>query len=321
MKLSDEFKVGVFASISIVLLILGFNFLKGKDVFATSDMLYSQYAKIDGLSKANPVMFKGLQIGKVIEIEPGYDENDSLVITVGFTIDPEVKIPAGSIAKIAKPDPLSAAAIIVTPPRYKKGQAPKQATYVTDGEFLTGIVDPSITDQLTAVVSPLKNKTEQLMKELSITIEKLDEALDEEGQAQIKSSLTNFQTSTKHLSTILAASARDIDIILNDFKGASSSIKSSTGKLDKTIDNVNSLADSLRKAPIVGTVAEAKMALERLNNILASTEGTESTMGLLLNDPSLYENLDEAIKSIDILVKDIKAHPRNYLKPLGKKDN
>lgn len=318
MKLSDEFKVGVFASISIVILILGFNFLKGKDVFATSDMLFAEYRRIDGLGKANPVMFKGLQIGKVIEIEKRYSEEDSLIITVGFTIDPEVKIPEGSIARIAKPDPLSSAAILVVPPAGKKGEKP---TYVSDGQFLTGRVDASITDQLSRAIDPIKAKTEELMKSLSLTIEKLEEALDEEGQAQIKASLDNFQTSSKHLSTILAASSRDIDIILSDFRGASASIKSSTGKLDKTVDNVNALTDSLRKAPIVSTVAEAKMALERLNTVLAATEGTDGTVGLLLNDPSLYQNLDEAIKSIDILVKDIKEHPRNYLKPLGKRNN
>lgn len=318
MKLSDEFKVGVFASVSIVILILGFNFLKGKDVFATSDMLYSEYRRIDGLGKANPVMFKGLQIGKVIDIETRYTDQDSLVITVGYTINPDVKIPEGSIARISKPDPLSSTAISIVPPVNTSG---KPTVYVSDGQFLVGRVNLSITDQLSKVVNPIKAKTEELMKELGLSIEKLQMALDDEGQAQIKSSLENFQTSSKHLSTILAASARDIDIILSDFKGASSSIKSSTGKLDKTIDNVNALADSLRKAPIVGTVAEAKMALERLNVILEAAQGTEGTIGLMLNDPSLYENLDEALKSIDVLVKDIKEHPRNYLKPLGKKNN
>jgi len=313
-KLSDEFKVGVFASISIVLLILGFNFLKGKDVFATSDMLYAEYGKIDGLSKANPVLFKGLQIGKVIEINPRYDESDSLIIKIGFTTDPDVKIPVGSVARIAKPDILSSMAIMIIPPKEETG-------YVNDGDFLDGDNELSLEDQVTAVVNPIKSKTEKLIKNLGITIERLEKALDEEGQAQIKESLENFKQSSEDLSVILGATAKNINGIMSDFKDASSSIKTTSGKLEQTVDNVNSITDSLKQAPIAQTVTEAKAALEKINHLLTATEGTDGTLGLLLNDRQLHDDLDEAIKNINILVKDLKEHPRNYLRPLGKKNN
>ncbi|MBI1185050.1 MCE family protein [bacterium] len=313
MKLSDEFKVGVFAVVSLTILIMGFNFLKGRDIFAMNNTLYAKYRKIDGLSKANPVFFYGLQIGKVTEIKTSYDEYDSLVITVGFSVSPEVRIPKGSIAKISKPDILASMAIEIWP-------GDDETDLVQDGEFLKGINEVSLTAQVSAVITPLRAQTEKLMRGLNETIDKLEKTLDQNAQDDIKTSIRNFRETSTDLRNLIRSSKSEISGVIKDFEGTASSVNSSAHKLDETLDNVNAITRQLKEAPIDEAVMEAKTALANLNTLLEATEGTEGTLGLLLNDPKLYNDLDAAIKSIDALANDLKNHPKNYFSPLGKKN-
>ncbi|MFY0674472.1 MAG: MCE family protein [Bacteroidia bacterium] len=314
MKLSDEFKVGVFATIAIVILILGVNFLKGRDVFASNDMLYAKYRKIDGLTKANPVYLNGLQVGKVVEIETAYDENDTLIITVGFTVDPEVKIPTGSVAFIGKPDILGSMAIILSP-------AKNQSILAEDGEFLIGKNKVDIFAQMEAVLTPLKAEAEELISGMSKTIGELEKTFDEGTQEDIKESVSNLKDAMVSVKSIMRKGDGEFKSITANFKEAGSNLKSSSQKLDETLDNINTLTDSLKQAPINSVVVEAKLALEKLNKVLTAAEGDESTLGMLVNDKELYEKLDSAVESFDELAKDIKAHPKTYLAPLGKKNN
>ena len=312
-KLSDEFKVGVFASVAIVLLILGFNFLKGNDLLSNSDTMMARYRKIDGLGKANPVFFYGLQIGKVVDISTEYDELDSLVITVTFTVNPDVRIPVNSTAKIISSDILQSKAIEIFPNK-------KETAFAQNGDFLVGKTDLSLTDQMSAVITPLKTQTQKLMKDLASTIEKIEKTLDEDSQDNIKASLTNFKESSKQLSNLLTTSSKDIVVILDDFKGASSSVKTTSSELEGTIKNINELTTELKQAPIASTLEEAKAAMIKLNEVLTAANSTDGTLGLLINDPKLYEDLDAAIRSVEALSNDLQAHPRNYFSPLGKKN-
>ncbi len=314
MKLSDEFKVGVFASFAIVILILGVNFLKGRDVFTSNDMLYAKYRKIDGLTKANPVYLNGLQVGKVVEIEKNYDENDSLVITIGFTVDPEIKIPVGSIAYIGKPDILGSMAVILNP-------AKDQSILATDGDYLIGKNKVDIFAQLEAVMSPLKSESEKLMTGLSKTIGQLEETFNEGTQEEIKTSISNLKEAMVSVKSIMKKGDGEFKAITANFKEAGNNLKSSSQKLDETLDNINVLTDSLKQAPINSAVTEAKLALEKLNRVLAAANSNETTLGLLVNDKELYNKIDETLESFDALAKDMKAHPKTYLAPFGKKDN
>lgn len=314
MNLSNEFKVGVFATFAIVILILGFNFLKGKDIFASSDVLYAKYRKIDGLSKANPVFINGLQIGRVVEIETEYDDQDSLLITVGFTVDPSIRIPLNSTVYIGKSDPLASTAIEIKPGN-------DRSILAKDGDYLKGRISVDIFGQLDKIMGPLKSESEKLIKGLSKTISQLEETFDDNAQADIKSSISNMKDAMSSVKSIMRKGDGEFQSITANFKEAGTNLKSSSQKLDETLDNINSLTDSLAKAPINSSIVEVKLALEKLNKILEAANGDESTLGLLVNDKALYDKLNATLESFNELAKDIKAHPKTYLAPLGKKDN
>lgn len=273
----------------------------------------AKYRQIDGLGKANPVFFYGLQIGKVVGIEPAYDEKDSLVITITFTVNPDVRIPKNSTAKIISSDILQSKAIEIFPNS-------KENTFAQNGDFLLGQNELSLTDQVSAVITPLKSQTQKLMKNLGSTIEKIERTLDDDSQENIKASLKNFKESSRQLSNLLSSSSKDIVGILDDFKGASSSVKATSSELESTIKNINELTTELKRAPIATTLQEARDAILKLNKVLDAANSTDGTLGLLINDPKLYEDLDAAVKSIEALSNDLQDHPKNYFSPLGKKN-
>ncbi|MBI3143350.1 MAG: MCE family protein [Bacteroidetes bacterium] len=312
MKLSDEFKVGVFASISIVVLIVGFNFLKGKDLLASNDMLYAEYRRLDGLNKANPVFLQGLQIGKVIEITPTYTEQDSLLITIGFTIERDVRIPKGSVALITKPDILGTMALEIIP-------AKSMTELVSDGDYLIGRNSDDIFDQMEAVLAPLKAESEKLMSSLSQTLQSLEATFDKNAQADIRTSIEDLRQALGSMKHILSKGDNEFGQITATFKEAGNNIKTSTVKLDKSLADINTLTESLRDAPIHSAVVEARGALEKLNSVLAAANDSETPLGMLVKDKELAKKIDDTIESIDALAKDIKAEPRNYLAPLGRR--
>ena len=311
MKLSDEFKVGVFATFAIAILIVGFNYLKGRDLFSDTVTLKAVYNNLDGLAKSNPVFYYGDEVGKVSSKERNYNDG-VLEFTISMSISPEVRIPKGSIAKIVSSDLLQSKAIEILP-------AEDKGEYVVDGDELDGETEISLTDKVSRVITPLKANAEKLMEELTTTLGKLEGMLDEEAKDNIRNSLGNFQKSSKKLSALIDKSSDDMSVILDDFKGASASIKETSGKLSYTVDNVNALTDSLRNTPIKSTVEDVKVAVASLQLILESLNEGEGTAAMLLNDPSLYNDLNTAIKELETLAQDIQEHPRHYFSPLGKK--
>lgn len=312
MKLSDEFKVGLFATVALGVLIVGFNYLKGRDLFKDTITLKALYNNLDGLSVGNPVFYYGDQIGKINGKQLNYNDKGVLEFTISMSVNPMVKIPQGSVAKIVSSDIMQSKAIEILP-------ADDKGVYAVDGDDLVGETEISLTDKVSRVITPLKANAEKLMEELTGTLNKLEELLDDEAKNNIRASLSNFQSSSKKLSGLIDKSSDDLGVILDDFKGASTSIKQTSGKLSYTVDNINALTDSLREAPLKSTVEDVKMAVTKLNGVLDAVENGDGTLAKLLDDPELYNEMTKAVEGIETLTQDIKDHPRHYLSPLGKK--
>lgn len=312
MKLSDEFKVGLFATITVTLLIIGLSFLKGKELFSDKIMLKADYRKVDGLGKANPVYFYGLQVGKVEDIKTNYDDNDSLVITVEFSVMPDVRIPKGSTARIVDSDLLGSKAIEIFPTNSPQ--------FVTDGDYLVAANDMSISDQASAIITPLTAKTEKLMQSLTVTINQIEKTLDDSTRRNIKSSLQNFAETSEDLKVLISQSKGSIKSTLNNFNSVSGDIKGTSGKLNRTLDKMSAIADSLEKAPIRETIDNLNKSVAELKGLIEKANDGDGTLALLLNDSSLYYDLQRTILEFEKLSQDFQEHPKHYLAPLGKKN-
>ena len=308
MKISNETKIGSLTAIAIVLLVLGFNFLKGKTFFGKSHNLFAKYTNVQGLANSNPVMISGLQVGTVYSITP--DKNMKEIL-VNLNITKDVNIPVNSIARI-KTSLLGSISVEI-----QLGDAttyiPKNGTIAT--EATTGIFN-----EVVSQFSPVLNKLGKAVNSVDSVLLSVNSILDPAANNNIHATLANLNKTTANL---IEASA-SLQILLNTQTGALAgtlnNLNSFTGNLDKNSGKITSLVDNLDKTATNLSQLDLQKTLTVLNTTigdLKSTIGklnnTTGTAGLLLNDTKLYNNLTATANKLNLLLDDLKTNPKRYI--------
>ncbi len=318
MKISNETKVGALTAIAITLLILGFNFLKGKTLFKTGNIIYAKYHDTKGILVSNPVYINGFQVGSVYDIE-NLDKNLSSIL-VSIKLKDYYDIPVNSIATI-KDNPLGSASVVITPG--------------TDKAFLhTG--DTLLTSSSNGILGDVMNKLGPVTDQVKVTLHSLDSVLKNINTIFDPSTKNNMQqviANMNRATASLAISSASIQSLLNAQSGAiaqsmanvnsfTKNLSDNNDKVTHTLTNLETATNNFSKADINGAVSNFKTAINNLNAILAKASSTDGTLGKLLNDKTLYNNLSNTIRSANILVDDLRVHPKRYvnISVFGKKD-
>ncbi|MEX0967098.1 MAG: MlaD family protein [Bacteroidia bacterium] len=311
MKLSDEFKIGVLAVVALTILILGFNFIKGNDLFKSTKKLYSSYQKINGLSVSDPVFMYGYQVGKVESIEViEYGVNPRILIS--FSIRDEANIAHNSVARIFSTDLLGTKALEVVP-----GES---MSFVEDGDTIAGDIEVSLTESINEVLNPLQQKTVSLIGSLDSLLGIFQEVLDTNTKADIEGSfrsiaqtLKNVENTTSTFDRMATSESVKLSRILTTVEQISTKLNSNLDTFTIINNNLAQISDSLAATDFKGTVERAYAALEEVEDILIKVNNGEGSLGMLVNDPKLYQNLEAATRDLDNLVLDIKKNPHRYL--------
>ncbi len=295
MKLSRELKTGIIALLTIGMFIWGFSFLKGNDLFNSSRNFYVEYGNVQGLTVSAPVTINGLKVGSVKQIY--FHPNKKGKLVVNFSLDSDYSFSKKSIAEIYSPDFISGKSIKILP-LYG-------ADVAISGDTLKGNIETGILGALNDQVGPLQNKIESFLTNADTLLHGFNEIVDDEGQANLKNSLTSLNT------------------ILSTFKTASRSLNgmlSKDGKLDSVFTNATTitsnlvnLTDSLNSANLKQTVKKLETTLNKFNGILADVEDGKGSIGKLLKDEGFYDNLEGAAKEMEALLKDLKEHPKRFV--------
>lgn len=316
MKISNETKVGILATFAIVIVILGVNFLKGKNVFSRNVILYAKYPDAQSLQPSNPVMMHGFQIGQVDALE--LIKEDTLNVLVKFHIHGGVEIPKNSVAKIISSDLLGSKALEILPGDPAK--VPGDDKMASRNDTLHGEVEVSLTESVNKVVAPVKEKVEKLISSVDTIVTSLNEVFDEnikqglrEDFAAIKKTLANLESSTTGLNTSINEDMAPLGEIMKNIESISDNIRNNNAAITRAIENFASISDSLRAANLKQTLAEANEVVGEVNQIVAGIQKGDGSLGKLLKDDKLYANLENSSKKLDDLVKDIKANPGRYL--------
>jgi phospholipid/cholesterol/gamma-HCH transport system substrate-binding protein len=313
LKLSNETKVGALTSIAIALLFIGYSFLKGNDVFSSENTFYTDYDNVDGLAVSNPVLVNGFKIGRVSKTTL----MDNGKIRTEFKIEDEYEIPSNTIARISNDGFLGGKVIV-----FDLGNS---KTYARDGDPLQSDVQANLLQK----VEPLQKKVEDLVVKLDSVLSAVNTALDDEFQRDFKTSLRSISISLKNVEKIttdveglmgservrLAKIMQNLESITNNFKNNSS-------RINQIIANLDNLSSDLSKTEIKATVDNANKAMQDVQAITDKINKGEGSIGLLVNDDKLYNNLTNASENLDQLVLDLKTNPGKYLKIsiFGKKD-
>lgn len=304
MKLTKETKIGIIAVITFALLIWGFNFLKGKNIIVTSNYYFAVYDHIDGLEEASPVMLSGFKIGVVETIKFHKQQRDKLVVR--FSVDKDIKLPVNTIAVI-EPATIIAGKIINL-------KFSESTQFHSKGDTLIGEVKPGLESQLI----PIKDKAEQLISSLDSVLS----IFDAERRQGLKNSLDNIENITGDLSGLVAEEKQKLAKILTNFESISNNLKNNNEKISTVLANFSSISDSLAQANIKTTVLNANKTLAELGDIAGKINNGEGTVGLLINNDSLYVNLNQLAADLDKLVIDLNENPKKYVhfSLFGKKD-
>ncbi|MGB1243605.1 MAG: MlaD family protein, partial [Chitinophagales bacterium] len=240
MKISNEAKVGVLAFTAIVILIFGYNYLKGKDLFSSDNTFYAVYNRIDGLATSNPVQINGFQIGMVEDIYLKPDRSGKLVVQ--FTVDNDVNLPKNTKVKIISSGLLGDKAMDVD---LGEARTLKGLQYAASGDTLQGIIELGITELALEELLPIKDKVENMLTSLDSTLievkflmrsSEFRTAFSNLGEmvTDLKGTLDNVNSLTANLNDF---SERDLDKIstsLTNFQAASGDLKNLTAGLQGT---------------------------------------------------------------------------------------
>ncbi len=304
MKITNETKVGVLAAVAIAILIIGYSFLKGNDVFSSENEFYATYDRVDGLAVSKPVLVNGYQIGRVsdLTLQPNGQ------ILAQFKIDPEYAIPKNTIARLESTDLLGGKAIV-----FELGTG---SDFAQDGDTLNANIQKNLTDQ----IEPIQKKAEQIIARMDSVLTSVNSTLSPEFQrnfdrsfASIARTLETLEGTTKTVDGLVTTQSTKIAGIMSNLESITGNFKNNNAKITNIMNNFEKLSDNVAKTQFAETVAEANKAVADLQVIVNKINTGQGTLGQLINDEKMYNNLNNAAENLDKLMIDLKANPKRYV--------
>jgi phospholipid/cholesterol/gamma-HCH transport system substrate-binding protein len=308
MKLSREVKIGLVALVTIGILIWGWNFLKGINVFKTSDTYYAVYGDIRGLIESGVVVLNGYKVGNVGAIQ--FDKDNAGRIVVEIELEEKVKLPRNTVLLIRSSSLISG----VKDLKLIMGDGPG---YHTPGDTLLAAVENEIGD----LIEPIKLKAEILVTRLDSTLASINDILNVSTRENLKATLQHLNYTMAEFSASLSAGG-SLDQSFDNLASITGNLKNSNQQITQTLQHFSAISDSLEKADIKAMIEKAGSTFDQLDAALAKINQGEGTAGKLIYNDSLYHNLNSAVFSLDTLLIDLREHPKRYVhfSVFGKKD-
>jgi phospholipid/cholesterol/gamma-HCH transport system substrate-binding protein len=301
MKISKEVKVGFVAIFAIAMLVWGYNYLKGTNLFVESKIVYAVYPKVPGLAVSSPIIINGVQSGVVDDIYFHPNKSSTVVVKLNIT-EVGIRIAKNSVADLISTDFMGGKAIGL-----KLGDGQVE---IENGDTIQSHSEISVLQDFSEQMLPIKDKAENLMISMDTAVVKLTktlESLNEMFSAQNKMNLT--------------LALANLKTTLEGFDELSRTLNATIkNKVDPALTNFSHVADSLKGLQMNQTLLKAQNALDGMSKVMDKINKGEGTMGKLMTNDSLYNNLTGASKEMEELLEDIKLHPKRYFRILSKKE-
>lgn len=298
MKLTKEIKIALVAIVGILIMYFGINFLKGMNLFSTNNTYFITFDDIQGLGASTPIYADGYKVGTVDGMEYDYKENGPIKVKVD--INKDLRIPQGSKAEIVKDlmGNLQVNLLLANNPRER----------VEPGGIIPGAVNGGMMDKAANLVPVV----EKMLPKLDSILTSVNALLADPALA---ASLHNVETITSNLTV----STRELNTLM---AGLNKQVPGMIGKANGVLDNTNRLTANLASLDVQGTLNKVNQTLESAHQFTEKLNSNQGSLGLLMNDTKLYDNLTSTMGHADSLVIDLKAHPKRYVhfSVFGRKD-
>ena len=311
MKLSKEIKIGIVVVVGLSLFIYGFNFLKGSNLFSHQKTVYAIYDNVEGLLESNNVQLNGLKVGQVNKI--ALLPNDRLGrILVVMKLQDNFNIPKDTRARIFSADLIGSKAISL--------EFGKSQTYVNSGDTLASELEENLRAAVDKRIAPLQKKAEGLISSIDSVMIVVQQVLNKDARKNLSKSfgsieraITSFEKTALRLDTLVITQQYKLSAIFSRIESITTNLANSNEKVTKILNNFESLSDSLAKSKLKSTIDNASTALADVTKILDKINNGQGTLGMLVNNDSLYKKLDKSATDLDLLMLDLQDNPRRYV--------
>ena len=300
MTFKKEIKVGLLGLVALIIFYIGFNFLKGLDLFSTVVEYQVQYKDVQGLEISNPVTYNGVNIGRVIKMTPNYEKN---VVDVTLAINKKLRVSEGTIAILGDNGLIGGKLI-----KLKLGNGNK----LKDGSFLESSLETGLMQNVQDKLSPTLEHVDSLL----ITVTSIVKEFSSTGDA-LKALMANATQTTIGVNGVIANNASNLEKITSNAALLTENLNTFSKSLDQQIkpllSKTGTFADSLNKLQLGKTISNLNATIKGLEEIVREINAGKGTIGKLAGDDSLYTNLDRTAASLNLLLSDMKVNPKRYV--------
>jgi len=296
LRLSKEVKTGILAIGAILLLIFGYSFLKGTNLLDKNREFYVKYDNVEGLAQAAPVTINGLTVGKVQNISFA---NSKGGLVVKFTVEKDFDFSKNSVVRIYSSGLLGGKNLGIYP-EYDINNIAKS------GDTLSGDVEDGMLTAVTKALGPLEKKVNNTLATVDTLLLSVNAIVDEETRKNLKEAIENLNKTLNSFSGV----SENLNYILSNNTGK---LDNTFTNLDKTASNLSQLTDSLAQLETGKLVTDLQNVVDKMDKIVAGVDNGDGSIGKLLKDDQLYENLEGASRQLEQLLQDVKLNPKRYV--------
>jgi phospholipid/cholesterol/gamma-HCH transport system substrate-binding protein len=308
MKFSREFKIGFVAFVAVALAIWGINYLKGKNIFESSQQYYAVYNNVKGLVENAVVNLNGYKVGNVTKIQ--FDKDNINRIVVKISMDKDIKLRKNTTLLLKSGSLISGSKDIDIIPGTGN-------EFHVSGDTLIGGIQPDIT----SVLDPVISKVQSVVGAVDTLLLSLNDVLDPQTRANLKSMMANLNSATASLRSSLQPSGH-LGQTLGNLNEVTANLKKSNENITNILANFAAISDTLKQAELKALIIHASETFAQTTDLFTKINSGQGTAGQLVVNDSVYNNLNSALSSLDSLLIDLREHPKRYvhLSVFGKKD-
>jgi phospholipid/cholesterol/gamma-HCH transport system substrate-binding protein len=296
LRLSKEVKTGILAIGAILLLIFGYSFLEGTNLLDKNREFYVKYDNVEGLAQAAPVTINGLTVGKVQDITFA---NSKGGLIVKFTVEKDFDFSRNSVVRIYSSSLIGGKNLGIFP-EYNINNIAQS------GDTLRGDVEDGMLTAVTKALGPLEKKVNNTLATVDTLLLNVNAIVDEKTRQNLKEAIENLNNTLNSFSGV----SENLNHILSNNTGK---LDNTFTNLDKTASNLSQLTDSLAQLETGKLVTNLQSVVDKMDKIVSGIDNGEGSIGKLLKDDKLYENLEGASKQLEQLLQDVKLNPKRYV--------
>ena len=296
MRLSKEIKAAFFVLSTILLFIFGFNYLKGSSILDKQKTIYAVYDEVDGLLVGANVMINGLSIGNVTELD--FLPNSTKII-VTLKVKDKLNFSSKSTASIYETGVLGGLAISIEP-------LFERESIVKTGDTLLSSVRPGLTELINRQIEPLSRQLQSTITSVDSIFTGASNVLNRQTQEEIKESISVL---TSAINAIKNSSV----IIEETLTSKNTQINNTIDNFEKISSNLSNVSDELNSFGLTSLLSNLEVSVDGISSIVDKLDSDNSTLGKLINEDEVYNNLNSSLESLNILINDIKTNPKKYV--------